>query len=208
MHLFTLFNVFTLFTVVVFDNVIHEQKISGIWQNEAKELVIRVEPLDDGIKVKRQDQSIWYYYDQIRPNQYRDDLGNTYYLLNDQSLEWESSDGIKRIVFNRSDNKAAQTNKSGDTYIEKNHFFANAEDKYIAVNDLLGSWLNESTGQKIWITRTANEIEVQANNSSIRFRRTDGNTFRDSKGNRYDYVNGRLAYVSQSGDFYMRFKKE
>ncbi len=183
--------------------------IDGIYENQKAKVKVQVESTANGMRAKRLDQNRWYEYEQIRPGQFRDSQGNTYYIIEDDQIEWEGPEGKKRIRFMRSD--AGQTDasgsKQGSTYMQRNHYISNRQ--FVSARSLRGRWINPSTGQSINIRASqSGRMEVRGSQTRwITFRRSDGNRFRDRKNNEYFFDKGTLTYTSREGDFMMRFER-
>ena len=182
--------------------------VDGIWINSLKGLTVIVESTSRGIRVKRQDQQTWYEYEEYRVGQYRDAEGNNYYLVDASKLEWEGSNGKRRIVFNKSplpDGSIAHAIREGgnqDVHIERNHYYGETS----RPSRLEGRWRNKSTGQSITIQAHADFIKVRAHRGGwTTFYREDRNTYFDSRGNRYDVLPAKVIYLSESRDFKMVF---
>lgn len=201
-----------------------EQGPEGTWQDEQNRIILLVEKVPEGIRVKRSGQDRWYSYQRYRENQFRDSEGNTYYLNGDHSLEWEDRTGRKRIRFYKRENNRYGEGKNHlgyrndrfshpqdrqrDTYIERNHHRGQSGHRSIATHVLTGRWINETTGQMIQIKARNNQVIVRANRGGWEnFERKDANTFVDRRGNRYDFIRNRLVYTSRNNDFRMEFKK-
>jgi hypothetical protein len=204
--------------LVVFAFSAHaDHRIEGIWENPGHRILLTIESTGNGIRVKRSDQNRWYHYDEFRDGQFRDRDGNTYYLIDDQTLEWEDRSGRKYLRFQRqhrgrSGNGNPYDNayrENGDTYIERNHYLdGHAKRDFITAHRLIGRWINPTTGQMIEIRSHKQGIKVRAHRGGwTHFYRRDGNTFLDQKGNRYDFIGGNLVYTSRRGDFRMEFSR-
>jgi hypothetical protein len=194
--------------------------IQGVWKNTQKEISITVKVTNSGIRVRRIDQTTWYAYEEYREGQYRDREGNNYYIVDENTLEWEDNKGERRLRFSRSmteealdaalpvspdEGYQAGAPHSGNTYIKRNHY---VNGNQISAHSLEGRWQNPSTGQMIVVRGKTNMIKVKARRSSwVSFSRVDQNTFVDGIGNRYDLRKGLLEYTSHSGDFFMRFSR-
>ncbi len=173
--------------------------VEGRWQNTRTNVLLEVEKTYNGIRVKRLDKSGWIRYESIRRDQFRDHEGNTYEILPDGRLEWQSSDGRRRLRFNRTAPQQNIYRSPGDKHIERNHYYGRSLD---------GKWINKSTGQTILVKKKRHYIKVKARRSDwVIFKPSRHNRFVDDQGNFYKLNNGRLSYSSYSGDFYMRFIK-
>ncbi len=184
--------------------------IDGVYENQKAKVKVQVELTTNGMRAKRLGQDQWYDYEQIRPGQYRDGQGNTYYLLEENQIEWEGPEGKKRIRFVKSDGALSDDTsspKQGNTYVHRNHFITNRQ--FVSARSLRGRWINPSTGQSISIRASrSGKMEVRGSQTRwITFQRSDGNTFRDRKNNRYHFDKGTLTYTSREGDFMMRFER-
>ena len=129
--------------------------IDGVYVNNQAKLKLIVESTPDGIRTRRLDQEQWFTYEQIRPRQYRDAKGNMYYILEDDQIEWEGSDGIKRIRFKKSEaldddlpNKTSRENKKSVTSSQQSQ---SIKRQFVNARSLRGKWINRSTGQMIEI---------------------------------------------------------
>lgn len=184
--------------------------IDGIYENQKANVQVLVESTAHGMRVRRLDQSQWYEYEQIRPGQFRDNQGNTYYIVEDSQIEWEDPEGEKRIRFVKSDvaSTPAPSSKHGNTSIQRNDHISNRQ--FISARSMRGRWINPSTGQSINIRASrSGKMEVRGSQTRwITFHRSDGNTFRDRKNNQYHFDKGILTYTSREGDFMMRFKRD
>ena len=202
----TLISVWSLIlgTFIVSANAFASHDIEGRWKNARTNVGLEVEKTYDGIRVKRLDKANWIRYESIRSNQFKDRNGNTYALRTDGVLEWESYDGRKRLRFTKDDyhiDGYTYPDRTPDKYVERNHYYG--KDKY---RTLEGKWINKSTGQAVWVKVRSRHIKVKAHRGGwITFKPRHNRSFVDDHGNRYQLRNGKLAYTSYSGDFYMRF---
>lgn len=181
--------------------------IDGIYKNQKANVQVLVESTENGMRARRLDQSQWYDYEQIRPGQFRDKQGNTYYILEANQIEWEGPAGKKRIRFVKSDVTTGSPTNQGNTYVQRNHYISNRQ--FVSARSLRGRWINPSTGQSISIRASrSGKMEVRGRQTQwITFHRSDGNTFRDRKNNQYYFDKGTLTYTSREGDFMMRFER-
>lgn len=202
-----------------------DQRLDGTWESTRNNLILIIESTGNGIRVKRSDQNRWYQYEVYREGQYRDQQGNNYYLIDNNTLEWEDHSGRKYLRFQRRSQKS-DYNSAGqasghpdsryryddgknDTHIERNHHFGrNTRNVFVSTHQLTGRWINRTTGQTISVKARRNGLRVKAHRSIwSNFSRRDGNTFIDHRGNRYDFQGGRLTYRSHNRDFLMEFQR-
>ncbi len=191
--------------------------LEGVWENNRSNLSIRVESIRDGIRVKRLDRNRWHSYTQVRDDQYQDRDGNTYFLIDQNTLEWEDRKGQKRIRFyrdkgDRRDNSYRSRDRDyhrdrGRTQLERNHYYGSRrQGSRIAPQTLSGTWINPTTGQRIRVKTKRGTIKVRAHRGGwTTFYPADRNTFRDRQGNKYDVYRGEMVYTSRNRDFVMRF---
>ncbi len=202
-----------------------DHRLDGTWESTRNNLVLIIESTGNGIRVKRSDQNRWYQYEAYREGQYRDQQGNNYYLIDNNTLEWEDHSGRKYLRFQRGSqkndyNSAGQASGhadsryrsdygENDTHIERNHHFGrNTRNTFVSTHQLTGRWINRTTGQVISVKARVNGLRVKAHRSSwTNFSRRNGNTFIDHRGNRYDFQGSRLTYSSQNRDFVMEFQR-
>ncbi|NND31676.1 MAG: hypothetical protein HKN76_03730 [Saprospiraceae bacterium] len=193
-------------------------QIDGRWTNAEFGIDLIIELTEAGIKARRVDQENWYVYEEYREGQYRDEDGNNYYIVDENTIEWEDQSGDKHLRFIRKEvdpgdpisrhtsppaETGKQLNKSGDLHVERHHHYSGTS---VSTIHLSGKWTNLTTKQTIFVQAKRNFIHVKATGADwASFERSDGNTFIDKNGNRYDHKNGRLEYISRTGDFYMRF---
>ncbi len=202
-----------------------DQRLDGTWESSRNNLILIIESTSNGIRVKRSDQNRWYQYEEYREGQYRDQQGNNYYLIDNNTLEWEDHSGRKYLRFQRRsqksdynsadqasghlDSRYSYDDRNKDTHIERNHHFGrNPRNTFVSTHQLTGRWINRTTGQTISVKARRNGLRVKAHRSGwSNFSRRDGNTFIDPRGNRYDFQGGRLTYTSYSRDFLMEFQR-
>ncbi len=192
-------------------------QVEGTWENTRAQITLLVEITSEGIKVLRNNQSRWYYYQEIRTDQYRDQDGNTYSLIDHNTLEWESIDGEKRIRFykgTRNGSKARiKSNSRSDVHIQRNHYYKGGKSRRfgsrtVHPRTLEGKWLNNHTGQTIRVKAKRNRLYVRAKRTGwVRFHQGYDQTFTDQYGNSYEYDHGRLTYISRNRDFKMTFHR-
>lgn len=193
--------------------------IDGIWENARTKVSLMVKTTASGIKVQRINKNRWYYYQELRSDQFRDDEGNTYYLIDQHTLEWEDASGDKRIRFykkgdsSQSNVRQSESRQNSKTYIDRNHYNDRGKSRRrgnIQVNPdfLEGRWLNQHTGQTIRVRGKRNSILVRTRKTGwVRFHQDRAKTFVDNQGNKYIFDRGDLTYLSRRNDFRMRFKK-
>ncbi|NND09455.1 MAG: hypothetical protein HKN87_24030 [Saprospiraceae bacterium] len=191
--------------------------IDGIWENSRTKVSVMVQTTASGIKVQRINKNRWYYYQELRDDQFRDDEGNTYYLINEKTLEWEDATGAKRIRFYRKGSSSQAEVRSGDskrkenTHIQRNHYYGQSgkhASSRVNPDFLEGRWINQHTGQTIRVRGKRRSILVRARRTGwIRFYQDRGTSFMDREGNRYLFDRGKLAYVSRQNDFRMQFRR-
>ena len=181
-----------------------QQSIEGYWKNDRTGITVHIEHTVDGIRARRLDQSIWYTYSQIRSNFYRDGEGNTYFLIDDDLLEWENKTGLKKIRFQR-----ARTTQEyqADTYTDRHQRSdIHISNQAIPAKLLQGRWINKTTGNVIQIKTIRQDLDVRTRHSGWRRYEWAGDEWRDRFGNKYYLSNGSLFYTSRSGDLIMRFE--
>ncbi len=74
--------------------------INGSWYCPQHNFTIFIEPFQEGLRVKRQNQS-WHYYTLGRDNRYFDERGNYYQLTNDQLRYINRNDSNRNLGFIR-----------------------------------------------------------------------------------------------------------
>ncbi|MDH3649983.1 MAG: hypothetical protein OEQ53_09880 [Saprospiraceae bacterium] len=201
-------------TLTSMEAAIADHQIEGAWLNERNQITIHIQESRQGIKVKRNDQHQWFTYQRIRESQFRDQEGNTYYQINEGTLEWESFDGNRTLRFHRNgDQRSGGYNdnyRSDDSY-ENDSRFRRQRDSYDAQKTwhrLSGVWINRTTGQRIHVKKKGKSIKVKGRRGGWKtFRRTRKEAFVDDHGNRYRIYRGGLEYTSPYGDLVMRFKR-
>lgn len=191
--------------------------LDGIWENARTKVSLMVKSTASGIKVQRINKNRWYYYQELRSDQFRDDDGNTYYLIDEQTLEWEDAKGDKRIRFYKKGSSSqsrvgqSESRQHSDTYVQRNHYYDGGKSRRrgnikVDPDFLEGRWLNEHTGQTIRVRGKRNSILVRTRKTGwVRFNQDRGRAFVDRQGNKYIFDKGRLSYISRRGDFQMRF---
>ena len=201
-----------------------DNQLEGRWESDRHHIIITIETTKEGIRVKRSGQNRWYEYLEYRENQFRDSQGNTYYLLSDNTLEWEDQSGKKHLRFKKSTDLESVRDEENqyrddsdnnfgvgkDTkYIERNHVYSHHGNREIvATHSFNGRWINQTTGQLITVKSRNNTLRIKANRGGWEtFYRKDGNTFIDGHGNRYDARKNELTYVSRRADFIMTFRR-
>ncbi|MBK8506785.1 MAG: hypothetical protein IPL46_34155 [Saprospiraceae bacterium] len=214
-------------SLICFANVAHaDHHLEGVWESDRNQIVLTIETIKEGIRVKRTGQNRWYEYLEYRENQFRDSQGNIYYLLGDNTLEWEDKSGKKRLRFQKKSNirqhaaesrpRDSQDNwdaqegaRDRDNYIERNHYYGHqGQQASVSTHSLDGRWINQTTGQVISVKSKNNTLRIKAHRGGWEtFYRKDGNTFIDSHGNRYDAHKNELSYSSRRADFYMTFRR-
>lgn len=200
-----------------------DHQLEGIWESENNQITLIIESTNNGIRVKRKGQNRWYEYHQYRPNQFTDSEGNIYFLMRDRILEWEDHRGRKRLRFRKigseryAEKSDQHDNWREDTYdrssrwrqdsnISGHHNTGKSSRKIVSARHLNGRWINQTTGQTIFIKARNNRLRVKAHRGGWEnFERRDGNTFVDHRGNRYVLNQKRLVYTSRRRDFRMDF---
>lgn len=160
--------------------------VEGLWSNQRYNVKIRVEQTRDGIRVQRTDRSRWRAYEQVRNLQFRDREGNTYYMVNDQELEWESRDGRKRIRFRR--DRRRSTNRP-----------QTIARRAITARDLHGTWLNPWNSDCLIIRARRGELRVRGIGIGTRTFFVTRNGFQDRKGNILRLQRNRLQLINRRG---------
>ena len=191
--------------------------IDGIWENARTKVSVMVKTTASGIKVQRINKNRWYYYQELRDDQFRDEEGNTYYLIDEKTLEWEDATGAKRIRFYRKGSSSQaeisrdNLKRKGNTHIQRNHYYGHSPrlgSARINPDFLEGRWKNQHTGQTIRVRGKRKSILVRARTTGwIRFYQGRGKSFMDRDGNRYVFDQGRLTYISRQNDFRMQFQR-
>lgn len=176
--------------------------IEGRWINQRLGLEITIEETSSGIKVVRSDKDEWFFYQRRANNSYRDQRGNIY-SQQGNNLLFTSAKG-RSISFERAIGSSSHQPRS---YGNDNY---NAQGYCPAPNvnaRLQGTWVNQSTGQKIDIDERRRGIMVRAKLFDRRsyFRSKGSGLFIDDRGNSYTMTNRGLTYESFNGDFSMRF---
>jgi hypothetical protein len=212
-------------SLISFANTTHaDRDLEGIWESDRNQIVLTIETTKEGIRVKRSGQTRWYEYLEYRENQFRDSLGNTYYLLSDNTLEWEDRSGKKRLRFQKRTNfESTQSEENpyrdysddnrnarkGNKYIERNHHQGQqGQQRIVSTHSLNGRWINQTTGQVISVKAKNNALRIKAHRGGWEtFYRKDRNTFIDNHGNRYDARQNEITYTSRRGDFQMTFMR-
>jgi hypothetical protein len=180
------------------------QPIEGYWKNDRAKITIIVEQTPDGIRTKRLDQTQWYTYSKIRKNFYRDREGNTYFLIDDNQLEWENQSGLKKIRFQRTN---APSEYKSDIYADRQtQYIVPVPDPGSSAKLLEGRWINRTTRQTIRIKANRKDLKVRTSRSGWRQFDWTGDAWQDRFGNVYYVDNGRLFYSSRSGDLILRFE--
>lgn len=184
---------FALFAATFFSfSTTEARSIDGRWTCHRHHVDVEVVRTSSGIKVLRDGQSRWYYYDRVGQNHYRDRRGNSYYLDNDQ-LEWRSYDRRNRLYFSK------QGRTYRDRYDRSDRYHHNRNHRvYVRPSDLDG----------IWVDRSNCTLDVRARNRSIRVSGTsllprsfypDSQGFVDKKGNTLRYSQGRIMLYNRRG---------
>ena len=217
----------TAMSLIGFAHSAHaDHHLEGIWESDRNQIVLTIESTKDGIRVKRIGQDRWYEYREYRENQFSDTQGNIYYLLSDNTLEWEDQSGKKRLRFQKKSNSRQDLTESrerdySDTwdnedgardrenYIERNHYYGQqGRQTIVSTHSLSGRWINQTTGQVISVKAKNNALRIKAHRGGWEtFYRKDGNTFIDNQGNRYDAHKNGLSYTSRRTDFHMTFRR-
>ena len=202
----TLISVWSLIlgSIIAAPSAFASHDIEGRWKNARTNVGLEVEKIYDGIRVKRLDKANWIKYKSIRSNQFKDRNGNTYALRSDGILEWESYDGRKRLRFTKDEygsDGLTYRDRTPEKYVERNHYYGPNRNPVLE-----GKWINKSTGQAVFVKERKRHIKVKAHRGGwVSFKPRHNRSFVDDHGNRYQLKNGKLAYTSYSGDFYMRF---
>lgn len=202
---------FTLVTLFSMNNIFAASQVSGYWSNNQYQLQILVEDTNNGIKVKRSDQERWYYYEKSRYEAFIDREGNIYELIDENTLQWRSNNGEKRIKFHKNGNNGYRSedsrfdNNYDDSRDRNNNELRRGQ--IIEPQRLQGVWQNFSTGQRIQIKARRDGIRVKARNSNWVYFDQKGPRYVDRKGNTYIFRNGTLTYFSERDDFMMKFRK-
>ena len=90
------------FSAFAMGNVDVSVQIEGVWKNIRHGIEITVLVTENGIKTQRANHERWYNYVEYREGQYRDENGHNYYIVDENTIEWEDRSGKKRLRFTRS----------------------------------------------------------------------------------------------------------
>ncbi|MBX2817659.1 MAG: hypothetical protein KTR24_16740 [Saprospiraceae bacterium] len=184
------------------------QQVEGYWSNSRHQVQVQVERTPQGIRVLRIGQSRWRQYREVRNNQFQDQQGNTYYVLSNGQLEWESSDGRKRIQFNRS-NSRNRTYQRGRSYSSRNDWRGgNRVRRAVQARDLQGTWVNYWNDDCLFIRSRRGALRVRGLGFGSRTFHAGPNGFEDHKGNLIQLDRRRLVLINRRGkirgSFYRR----
>ena len=73
--------------------------LDGLWTNDRHRITLRIESDEDGLRVKRTDQGVWFRYEARSNNYFEDRKGNAYELVRQDELVWHDVSSTKRIHF-------------------------------------------------------------------------------------------------------------
>ncbi len=108
---------------------LHANHLDGLWRNDRTDQTLRIEQDQDGFRVKRTDQGIWYHYTADEGQRYVDRKGNWYALTGNDELIWNDVYSNKRIYFTKVDNR------NGNRWSNRGNNYGNNYDSYTHSNN-------------------------------------------------------------------------
>jgi len=153
---------------------IQAHHLDGLWCNDHQNISLRIETTDEGIKAKRLDQSVWYFYANQEDQFYVDRNGNYYEFLDDDNIIWREAESKKSILFKRSDDRnGSGWNDYGDNYNEWPDNYGNSNWNNHC-NEIWDHHRNHSVEGNWYSQNGRHHIQVEDDRRGIRVRRSDG----------------------------------
>ena len=140
-----------LILMLGFGTGLYAEHLDGLWKNVRQNITIRIEQVNDGIRAKRNDQGVWYRYEEQREHVYADRNGNTYQVIAEDQLQWKEAGSGKRIIFTRvgSAQDPGWTSEQNDP--RNRGKIKGKDERYHVRAPIAGRWYNRSTKERLII---------------------------------------------------------
>jgi hypothetical protein len=176
--------------------------LDGLWRSERDHISIHIEGIENGIKVKRSDQGIWYRYITDDQVYYVDRIGNYYEVLEDDQLIWHETHSNKQIRFTKVNYRNGSSWNQPYINHHEDHRYTRGQILDRANGVRTGQWHDARNGKHLIIENYRDGIRLKQSRdhwTKYRWVRHD-HEFRDSEGNTIRIIDqNTLRWISYHG---------